>query len=413
MSTLLHAPLSPVQQRQNQRNYQITWLATFLFFVAFYALIVPLPRYLAGIGLADWQIGFVLGATSVASLVARPISGVLTDRFGYKRMLLFGALALVIGAIGVIFTEAMWLLFGLRVFQALGYVIFTTAGNALVGALATPADRSAKIAYFGLAANFAMTMTPGATDLLLSNVDILSIFWLIAFIAVAAGGLTRLLRINRMTKQTDIARKKADITDSATAVPRPLRLREFWQFPRSIWLSMAVAALFGAGFGAYFQFFAVLLERRAIVAAPVYATYGISIIITRLLFGRYLDRIGFQRVLLIAATIMAVGLLIAAFGYSLPMLVLSAALIAAGGGFFHPMLIAYHVTVLPGRPGWAVACFYFGFDVGIGVGAWILGGALELWQLEGLFLVAMMLTLATLPLIPYLTQPSLEQAKAS
>ncbi len=374
----------------NQRDYRITWLATFFFFVAYYALIVPLPRYLTGIGLADWQIGFVLGATSIAALITRPISGVLTDRFGYKPMLLFGASSLMAGAIGVIFTQSIALLFALRVLQALGYVIFTTAGNALVGLLATPAERSTKIAYFGLAANFAMTMTPGATDLLLPTTGLLPLFWAAGTIAATAGLLTRLLRIAPASENTPPARSFA--------------LAQFWQFPRHIWLSMGAAALFGAGFGAYFQFFALLLERRAIAAAPIYATYGISIIITRLLFGRYLGRIGFGRVLAIAALLMALGLMVAATGYTLPLLIVAAALIATGGGFFHPMLIAHHVTVLPGRPGWAVACFYFGFDLGIGVGAWVLGAVLDGWGLAALFYTAAALTLFTLPLIPQLVR---------
>ncbi|MCB0063843.1 MAG: MFS transporter, partial [Caldilineaceae bacterium] len=246
----------------NQRNYQITWLATFLFFVAFYALIVPLPRYLTAIGLLDWQVGFVLGATSIASLLTRPISGVLTDRFGYKPMLLMGAGALMVGAIGVIFTETMMVLFGLRVLQALGYVIFTTAGNALVGQCAAPAERSTKIAYFGLAANFAMTMTPGAVDLILPRIGVTPIFWVVGLIGLTAGLLTRLLTITPR--------------EATQRAAQPLHLAQFWQFPRHIWLSMLTAALFGIGFGAYFQFFAVLLERRAIVAAPIYATYGIA-----------------------------------------------------------------------------------------------------------------------------------------
>lgn len=377
----------------NQRDYQIAWLATFLFFIAFYALIVPLPRYLTAIGFADWQVGFVLGATSIAALITRPISGVLTDQFGYKPMLLFGALSLVIGATGVIFTQQITLLFVLRILQALGYVIFTTAGNALVGQLASPADRSTKIAYFGLAANFAMTMTPGATDLILPTVGLTNLFWLAGLIALSAGGLTRLLQITPATSTT-----------ATTSHTQPFAFSRFWQFPQSIWLSMGVAALFGAGFGAYFQFFAVLLERREIVAAPVYAAYGISIIMTRLLFGRYLDRIGFGRVLVTAALTMAVGLVVAAVGHSALILIGAAALIAAGGGFFHPMLIAHHVAMLPERPGWAVACFYFGFDVGIGVGAWLLGAVLNGWGLAALFYAATMLTLLTIPTVPRLVR---------
>lgn len=386
-STASDATMTALPQVNPQRDYKIAWVATFLFFVAYYALIVPLPRYLSGIGLPDWQVGLVLGATAIASLITRPISGVLTDRFGHRRMMLFGALWLTVGAIGVVMTTQIVILFGLRILQALGYVIFTTAGNALVGQLATPAERSQKIAYFGLAANFAMTMTPGAMDTILPWIGLLAAFWLAGGMAAGAGLMTRALSYRASPENQS-----------------PLSLAEFWHFPRQLWLSIFVSALFGAGFGAYFQYFTILLERRSISSAAVFATYGLSIIATRLLFGRYLDRLGFGRVLAAAALIMAAGLVIAAYGFSLPMLILAAALIAAGGGFFHPMLIAHHVTMLPSRPGWAVACFYFGFDLGIGGGAWILGAALDLSGLTALYLVAALLTLSTLLFIPALAR---------
>ena len=383
------APASALTSAGNQRDYRITWLATFLFFVAFYGLIVPLPRYLTSIGMADWQVGLVLGATSIASLLTRPISGILTDRLGYRRMLLFGSLSLIAGAVGVVFTTHLPLLFLLRILQALGYVIFTTAGNALVGQLASPEERSTKIAYFGLAANFAISMTPGLTDALLGWMPLNMAFWLVGTVAATAGLLSRLLRY------------APQATDAQT---QPVALSQFWRFPRRLWVSMFVSALFGVGFGAYFQFFAILLERRDIVAAPVFAAYGISIILTRLLLGRYLDRIGLARVLIGAAITMAIGLLMAAVGNSLWMLIAAAALIAAGGGFFHPMLIAHHVTLLPARPGWAVACFYFGFDAGLGIGAWILGAVLDLSGLTALYVVATVLTLATIAFIPTLVR---------
>lgn len=380
--------VTAVPQTNPQRDYAIAWVATFLFFIAFYALIVLLPRYLTGIGLPDWQIGLVLGATAIASLLIRPISGVLTDRFGYKRMMLFGATSLTLGIIGVMLTTQVLFLFILRILQALGYVVFTTAGNALVGQLATPEERSKKIAYFGLAANFAMTMTPSATGLLLPLISLTTAFWLAAGIAVSTGVMTRALYYQAPIENND----------------QSFALTQLWRFPRQLWLAMFVSTLFGVGFGAYFQYFELLLERREIQSAAVFATYGISIIVTRLLFGSYLDRIGFGRVLAIAALIMTIGLVIAAYGYSLPMLIVAAALIAAGGGFFHPMLIAHHVTLLPQRSGWAVACFYFGFDLGIGGGAWLLGAALDLGGLEALYLTAALLTLATLLFIPALAR---------
>jgi predicted MFS family arabinose efflux permease len=396
--------LSPTPKGQDtkidsQRDYRLTWTATFLFFIAYYALIVPLPRYLSAIGLADWQVGFVLGASAIASLMIRPISGLLTDRLGYKPMLFLGALALMVGASTVALTTSMTLLFCLRILQTLGYVAFTTAGNALVGRLASAEERSTKIAYFGLAANFAMTATPGVTDLLLPTLGLTPFFWIAGCIALAAGVMTWFLRF---VPSNNAPTNHNGAVSSAQ-----------WHIPKQVWLAMLVAALFGAGFGAYFQYFAILLERREIAAAPVYATYGLSIIATRLLLGRYLDRIGLGRVLAIAAGLMAIGLVVAAFGTSILWLVVAAALIAIGGGFFHPMLIAHHVNLLPDRPGWAVACFYFGFDAGIGIGAWILGAILDLSGLTALYLAASFLTLLTLLFVPaMLRQATVNQTSA-
>ncbi len=379
-------------QADSQRDYYITWAATFLFFVAFYALIVPLPRYLSSVGLADWQVGFVLGASGVASLLIRPLAGLLTDWLGYKLMLLFAAIAFMVGAVGVVLTASVALLFSLRILQTIGYVIFTTAGNALVGQLASAEERSTKIAYFGLAANFAMTLTPGVTDLVLPQIGLSPLFWIVGCIAATAGIMTRFLYF--------VPAKSGTVEHAGQ------KLSALWHFPNQLWLAMFAAALFGVGFGAYFQYFAILLERRDIPALPVYAAYGLSIIATRLLLGRYLDRIGLGRVLTIAALLMAMGLAVAAFGTSVLLLVFAAALIATGGGFFHPMLIAHHVNLLPDRPAWAVACFYLGFDAGIGMGAWLLGFVLDASGLVTLYIVASFLTLLILPFIPSISRQS-------
>src|SRR5262245_64016276 len=101
-----------------RRAYWTAWAATVTFFGGFYALLVPLPRWLAEVGLPDWQIGLVLGAFGVASLVGRPVAGVASDRLGPRPVMLFGAAALTVGAVGVVATTSLLPLFGLRVLQA-------------------------------------------------------------------------------------------------------------------------------------------------------------------------------------------------------------------------------------------------------------------------------------------------------
>ncbi|NTW03902.1 MAG: MFS transporter, partial [Oscillochloris sp.] len=214
--------------------YTRTWAATLLFFAGFYTLLVPLPRYLALVGLTDWQIGLVLGAFGVAAVLARPAAGAAVDRWGPRRLMLTGAGALLVGSLGVVGTTDIRLLFGLRLLQALGYVAFSTAGVTMI-VLLTPGEmRGHRLAIFGVAANLAITLAPAGAGALLGVAPLAAGFWLAGGLALLAGGL-------------------------ALGIPPP-PTRSFstqpiaWGFPRRLWLPMLVTSLFGAGFAAFFQF---------------------------------------------------------------------------------------------------------------------------------------------------------------
>jgi predicted MFS family arabinose efflux permease len=163
---------------------------------------------------------------------------------------------------------------------------------------------------------------------------------------------------------------------------------------------MASAALFGCGFAAYFQFVPILAERRATIdVAWLYALYGVALILSRFVAGGLVDRWGVTRMLVVTAMLMASGLMIFAFASAAPLLILATVLVAASG-LFHPALIAHHAALLPGAPGVASASFYIGFDLGIGLGSWLLGAALQLAGLPGLYLTAAAAALASLALLP-------------
>src|SRR4051812_36073235 len=171
--TIGDLPTSPApDDERTPPAFWLAWIATLLFFVGFYALLVPLPRYLAEIGLPDWQIGVILGAFGVASVIGRPFSGVSVDRVGPRPVLLFGAVSFIVGAAAVPFVTQPLLLGALRLAQAAGYVAFTTAGTALVIELTPEARRGRQMALFGAAANAAITISPAASAALLTLIPL-------------------------------------------------------------------------------------------------------------------------------------------------------------------------------------------------------------------------------------------------
>ncbi|NTV65967.1 MAG: MFS transporter, partial [Oscillochloris sp.] len=306
------------------------------------------------------------------------------DRWGPRRLMLGGVGLLIAGSLGVLGTRGLWPLFGLRLLQAACYVVFSTAGVTLVVLLARAEVRARRLALYGVATNLAIALAPAATSALLAVAPLATGFWLAGGLALLAGGLALLI---------------------PPPAPRPaaaLGLAD-WGFPRQLWLPMLATGLFGAGFAAFFQFAPILAERRGTLAAgTLYTIYGGGIIACRLLSGAWIDRTSLARVLALAAALMAGGLGLAAVAGAPLWLGLATLLIAIGGGLFHPTLIAHHAALLPAQPGRASAAFYIGMDLGMGLGSWIFGVALELAGLVGLYGMATLLVLLCLPLLPAL-----------
>jgi MFS family permease len=379
---------------QAQKGFWSIWIATLLFFAAFYALMIPLPLYLDDVGLPDWQIGAILGALGITSLIARPLAGVFADTHGRKPVMLFGTGALVVGAIGVSVTTQVPVLFGMRISQALGYVAFTTAATAWVTDLALRGHRAAALALFGTAANIAMTFTPAIVGAVLGVLTLKGAFWLAAALAAIGGVLALQVKEPPSEKQG----------------PSPGSL---FVVVQKLLVPILTAMLFGIGFGAFLQFLPLLVERRGLGAAGIaYTVYGIGIIGTRLTTGRLLDGSRRTKMLPIAFVLLCLGLCGYAFAGSNIQLLTATLMVAVASGILHPLLIAVHVEkVSRNERGRASAVFYLGFDLGIGLGAWILAPVLQSFGLTGLYLLAALA--AVVGIIPAWQMLSLETAPST
>ena len=353
-----------------QRAFWAAFAATICFFAAFYALIVPLPLYMQAEGISDWHIGIVMGAFGIASLVGRPFAGALSDRYGVRPVIVYGTIALAVGGSMVGLTTNVALLFVLRLLQASGYVAFTTAATALVSGLVAASHRGTALARYGTAANIAITIVPLVVSSALPIIGTRGAFVATGIAACIAG-----LVIWQI------------VPAQATPNEPPARF-SLLSFPRVLWPAMATTFCFGVGFGAYFQYLPLLAERRDISPiGPVYVAYGVAIIATRLLSGRFIDGADRRTVLLPATVLTVVGMILFALADSLPLLMLAAACTASGGGLSHPALIAIHVDRVAER-GKATAAFYLAFDVGIGIGSWLLAAVLHYAGISMLYVAA-------------------------
>jgi MFS family permease len=345
-----------------------TWLATLLFFGGFYTLTAQLPLYLSAVKIPDWQIGFISGAFGISSLVTRPLAGWLCDRVGTYKVISGSVILFLGGVLPLSLSSDLWFLLVLRVLQASGYVGFTTAGTTIIIKLLNPALRERWLAWYGAAANLAVTVTPLALDLSRARNNSEISFYLAALLA--SFGLALLI----WTKEL------RPVQNSNTNL-------KLYQTLKFVVLPGTFAFVAGVCFGTFLQFTPLLAdEAKGISTGLIYTSYGISIILVRLLMWRTLSAT-FQRIVLpLGFGLLATGLATFAFSPAYEFYLLGAAILAFGSGMQTPILIGLHLNALPSTmQGRAVALYYLGFDGGIGLGTWLLTPVLAIWGLQGLF----------------------------
>lgn len=362
------------------KNFWILWISTFLFFSAFYSLIIPLPNYLKSIGINDLQLGLILGALGITSLIVRPFTGVLTDRFGRKKIILAGVSIFMIGVGITVITRSAIILFIARGFQALGYVAFTTAATTLIGDYTNNDKSGTSMAIYGAAANVAMTFVPLVINFLLKFVSFKTSFIYSIFLAFI-GGITILL-----------IPEKIKTTKSQMFNFEQLRDLKVLIFP------IITAISFGIGFGSFFQFVPLLAQNNNTgTTGTIFLVFGITIISVRILFKFILAKFTRKIIILFTIILMAIGLLLFGITEALIFTLIASSFIAISCGLIHPLLLQIHFERISNdNKGLGSAAFYFGFDIGIGMGAWILSPVLFHLGISGLYITGAILTITGL-----------------
>src|SRR5258708_3745315 len=129
-----------------------------------------MPTYAPRFGLSGFQQGMVLGAIGLATLAVSVPAGVLSDRFGARRLTLWAGLLMAIAIFAQSLATDFPMLLGSRLVFGIGYGVVWTAGlswiastgpagsglsgsvaSAGVGGVAGPAASGALVQSFGLA----------------------------------------------------------------------------------------------------------------------------------------------------------------------------------------------------------------------------------------------------------------------
>lgn len=333
------------------KNFILICIINFCTFSGFQMFPAALPPYLKTLGASDGMVGWFVAIASVTTLLVRPFSGLALDKFGRGPVFVCGLTIMLLASLAH-FSQALLLLFFVRSVHGIGWAISGTACNTIASENIPKTRFGEGMGYFSLFASLALAIAPA---LALSMIPRDMIITAAVFIGLALL-VTLFLKIPRM--------QKAEQGAGAVAAKSGL-------YEKNAVIPAILLFLFTSAYGAVLTFVAIFAAEHGIGNIGVYFTvYAVFLLLTRPLVGKILDRRGYGAGILPGAVIVVASLLSLGLAESLPMFIVSAALMGAGQGAGQTSAQTMAVAGVPrNRLGAANGTFFMGFDAGVGFGS--------------------------------------------
>lgn len=354
-------------ERLWSKSFIILTVGTLFLFTAFYMLLPTLPPYIKQLGGTEAQAGLVVGAFMLSAVLFRPLIGVLLDRFGRRPFIAWGLFLFAVTMYLYGWTGGVIALLGLRILHGMTWAIATTAILTAIADIIPAPRRGEGIGWFSASITLAMAIGP-----------ILGIW------------VTRNLPGQLFLFATGLCTVALLLTLGAKLPFRPpAGARRIELLEKSALPVAASAFLLFIAYGGVIAFVALFADSIQVDPGAFFLTFAATLALSRPLAGKLSDRYGEVSVIVPAAVITILALLTLSFSTGLLGVLVAAVLYGIGFGSAQPALHAAIIRLArPDRIGAANASFGSAADLGIGLGAVVLGWVSQHTSYQLLFAVS-------------------------
>jgi multidrug resistance protein len=298
-----------------------------------------LPFYAQHLGANAAMVGALVASFSVAQLLAAPVWGWLSDRYGRRPAILVGLLLSAVAYVIFGFADSLWLLFLSRVVQGLGGGTIGVV-QAYVSDVSEPKDRAKTLGWLSAVTSLGAVIGPAIGSALVRfgghHAPGIGSALLCLLVSIFAW---RFLKEPRHTATMEIAVTGHKATGPGAITRVILHPNE--PAPRLI---LIYAIAIGAFYGTTPILPLILGERLGINEQNVgyFVMYlgGVGVIVRTGLLGRLIERVGEARLCRVGLVLLAAGLGLVAAIHSYPMMFLSFTLMPVGTAFIFPAVTA-------------------------------------------------------------------------
>lgn len=322
-------------------------------FTGFYLLLPTLPLYIKHLGGSETQVGLAAGAFTLTAVVFRPMVGGLVDRYGRRAFYIWGLIFFVLSMYLYDWVGSILLLLALRILHGASWAFSTTSIGTVITDLIPASRRGEGMGWYGMAMTVAMAIGPMLGTYIVGGYSFQTLF-------LVATGLSLIAFILAyMTRAPYQAKPSAGRIQLVEKSVLPVTVAIFF---------LAVA------YGGITTFLPLFAESIRVNPGTFFLVYAVALTLIRPFAGKLSDRFGEAAVIIPSLVVTAGALIVLSLSSGLPGLITAAILYGIGFGSAQPALQAATLRIAPeDRRGAANASFMTAFDLGIGLGAILLG----------------------------------------
>jgi DHA1 family tetracycline resistance protein-like MFS transporter len=310
------------------RSLAVIFLTILVNLIGFGIIVPLLPFYAETFGASPLAIGMLFASFSIAQLVASPILGDWSDRWGRRPVLIFSLLGTVVSFVMLALAKSLVVLFIARIVDGLSGGNITTA-RAYIGDVTDESNRARAFGMLGAAFGLGFIIGP-ALGGLFAKISYTAPIWAAAAITVVATVLAWLWLPETVHRVHAVAGSPWKALGELSRRPA---LRTLFAIDFLYWTCFAI----------YQGTFALFGERRfhfdATAIGYILAAFGaLGVIVQGGLVHPVVKRLGERRTLTAGLLLASIGWGLSAVTYSVPLFIAMLVPGALGIGFCTPAL---------------------------------------------------------------------------
>lgn len=345
------------------KDFFLTWINRFSFFLAHHLTRPILPLYLVSFGASSTVIGAVMAVFTITATATRIPVGLLIDRIGRKPFLIAGVALFAVGNFGYLWAPGILLMLPFRMLHGVGWSGCTTAVATLAADIAPQKRRGELIGYAAMASSLGGAIGPVAGFALLQRFDFSGVFFGAAALLFVSLILAAFVKEPEHGPRSNHRQRWIDLL----------------VIPETLLPAVAVAFL-SFGHGGILTFLPIHALKLGLENPGLwFGLYALCLLLSRPVAGPLSDRISRRAVIIPGLILNLLGIGILALASSPAWLMAAAVVGGFGTGAAQPALMTVAVDqTSPQRRGQSMAQYQCFYDLGIGLGSLTLGAFLDL-----------------------------------